>query len=117
MPRLTVVALSHPEASRRPHRSLSPQGGNSMNKVSSNATNCDLLLLSASNYWRWALYPYAFVQVSALARKRGLKVARFDFWGIPKARWEARLHELFETVKPRAVGIHMRNVDSLIEGE
>ena len=43
----------------------------------------DLLLLNASNLPTTPIFPYAFVQVTALARRFGLRVARFDFVGLP----------------------------------
>lgn len=57
----------------------------------------DLLLLSASNYPALPIYPYAFVQVSALAARHGLTTARLDLLHTPKGsgarcwprRWSA----------------------------
>jgi hypothetical protein len=74
----------------------------------------DLLLLNASNLPAVPIFPYAFVQVSAIARRFGLKVARFDFLGAPKARWQSLLADLIRTHRPRMVGVHLRQRDSVV---
>lgn len=73
----------------------------------------DLLLLNASNYPRQPVFPYAFVQVSALARTHGLTVARYDFLGRPRTEWPALLADLVAAHRPRMVGFHLRQADSL----
>ena len=47
---------------------------------------CDLLLLNASNFAGHIVYPYAFVQIFALARINDLTVERFDFLNTPSSR-------------------------------
>jgi hypothetical protein len=72
----------------------------------------DLLLLNASNYPGQPIYPYAFVQVSALARTRGLSVECFDFLGRRRSEWRHLVATLVATRKPRMVGFHIRQADS-----
>jgi hypothetical protein len=74
----------------------------------------DLLLLNASNLPTVPIFPYAFVQVSAIARRFGLNVARFDFLGAPKPRWQSLLADLIRTHRPRMVGLHLRQRDSVV---
>jgi hypothetical protein len=72
----------------------------------------DLLLLNASNYPGQPIYPYAFVQVSALARQRGLQVVRHDFLETPASEWCPTLAHLISSFRPRIVGFHVRQADS-----
>ncbi|MCB9555141.1 MAG: radical SAM protein [Deltaproteobacteria bacterium] len=74
----------------------------------------DLLLINASNYPAMLLYPYAFVQVSALARRQGLNVARLDVSTLPLRRAEFAVSHAIRRHGPKAVGFTMRNVDSLL---
>jgi Radical SAM superfamily len=77
----------------------------------------DLLLLNASNLPTAPVFPYAFVQVSAVARRCGVKVARFDFVGIPKSRWRLLLVDLLKKHRPRMVGLHLRQADSVVASD
>ena len=77
----------------------------------------DLLLLNASNLPTAPVFPYAFVQVSAVARRFGVKVARFDFVGIPKPRWRSLLVDLLKRHRPRMVGLHLRQADSVVASD
>ncbi|WP_275460827.1 B12-binding domain-containing radical SAM protein [Streptomyces noursei] len=73
----------------------------------------DILLLSASNYPALPIYPYAFVQVSAVASRHGFSTARFDLLHTPKASWRTTLREVLERTEPRLIGIHLRQLDSI----
>ena len=75
---------------------------------------CDLLLLNFSNYPDLPIFPYAFTQLTALARQRGLRVERSDFLHVPLARRDHALRRLLETTQPAMVGITLRQVDSLM---
>lgn len=77
----------------------------------------DLLLLNTSNYPRVPLYPYAFIQVAEVARRHGLTVASVDLLGVPERDWQARLGALIAEHRPRAVGVHLRQLDSLFVEE
>jgi hypothetical protein len=77
----------------------------------------DLLLLNASNLPTVPIFPYAFVQVSAIARRFGLKVARFDFLNAPMGRWQSLLAELINRHRPRMVGVHLRQRDSVVASD
>lgn len=77
----------------------------------------DLLLLNTSNYPRVPLYPYAFIQVAEVARRHGLRVASVDLLGVPEGEWRPRLRALIAAHQPRAVGVHLRQLDSLFVEE
>lgn len=77
----------------------------------------DLLLLNASNYPGYAVYPYAFVQVSAIARRHGVRVARFDFLDTPGSVRAKKLAALLTRYRPRMVGFHLRQADTVVEGD
>lgn len=79
-----------------------------------NDDRVDLLLLNASNLPSAPVFPYAFIQVSAVARRFGVKVARFDFLDVPKARWRSLLMSLLHKYRPRMVGLHLRQADSVV---
>lgn len=73
----------------------------------------DLLLLNATNLpWR-PIFPYAFVQVSAVARRHGLSVEVLDLLDVPKDRWRAFLAAHVARSQPRMVGMHIRQGDSV----
>ena len=77
----------------------------------------DLLLLNASNLPDKAVYPYAFVQVSALARHFGLTVARFDFVRLNRQQIRLHLTRLIRRHRPRMIGLHLRQADSVVESD
>ncbi|MEV0845870.1 radical SAM protein [Streptomyces sp. NPDC049954] len=73
----------------------------------------DILLLNASNYPALPIYPYSFVQVSALAARNGLSTARLDLLNTPQAAWRATLRATLERTTPRLIGVHLRQLDSI----
>jgi len=73
----------------------------------------DLLLLNATNLpWR-PIFPYAFIQVSALGRRAGLDVRVLDLLNVPRERWRSLLASVIEKQQPRMVGLHIRQGDSV----
>jgi hypothetical protein len=72
------------------------------------------LLLNASNYPRVPIFPYAFIQVSEIARRNGLRVAFHDFLGTPRHELKSSLERLLRLHRPRAIGMHVRQTDSLL---
>ncbi|MFI6646944.1 B12-binding domain-containing radical SAM protein [Streptomyces sp. NPDC050529] len=76
-------------------------------------TSTDVLLISASNYPALPIYPYAFVQVSAVAARNGLTTERLDLLRTPKHRWKEVLRQALDRTSPRIIGIHLRQVDSI----
>ena len=72
----------------------------------------DLLFLNFSNWPGNPVYPYAFVQVSALARRAGLTVRRWDGLGLTRDQQLACVRELVQRHRPRAVGFTIRQADS-----
>ncbi|MCB9558407.1 MAG: hypothetical protein H6707_19990 [Deltaproteobacteria bacterium] len=77
----------------------------------------DLLMVaysgSSTNYKQ---YPYAFVQVSALAQRRGLHVERLDLSLLDENIGRALLAAAIARHQPRAVGVTLRNVDAMCAG-
>jgi len=57
-----------------------------------------VLLLNASNIDVFPVYPYSFIQVSAVARQAGIEVICKDLLGIPQKRWEQTVRVLQRTV-------------------
>lgn len=72
----------------------------------------DLLLLNGSNYPGHAVFPYAFVQVSALARQYGLTVKRLELLPHAHEHWPALIEHAVAQHRPRMVGTHLRQADS-----
>lgn len=73
----------------------------------------DLLLLNCSNLpWR-PIFPYAFVQVSAIARREGRVVRVLDLLDVPRDRVPAYLASVLEQTRPRLIGLHIRQGDSV----
>jgi hypothetical protein len=72
-----------------------------------------VLFLNASNMETYPVYPYAFIQVPAIARRSDIEVICKDLLGIPRPRWEQTLRALIERHQPAMVLITLRNTDSL----
>lgn len=71
----------------------------------------DFLLLNCCNLpWR-PIYPYAFVQISEIARRFDLRVTRIDLLYVK--HWYEHLKAVIKTQRPKMVGIHLRQGDSL----
>lgn len=73
----------------------------------------DMLLINASNYPALPIYPYAFIQVSAIAARHGLTVRRLDLLGQDRSAWPELIGTAVARFQPRAVGLHLRQADSL----
>jgi hypothetical protein len=82
-----------------------------------NMCNQKALLLNASNMDAQPVYPYAFIQVPAVARQAGFEVICKDFLGIPQERWEQTLQALINQHDPAMVLITLRNIDSGTSGD
>ncbi len=74
----------------------------------------DLLLVNATNLPSMPIYPYAFVQVSAVARRHRLSVRRFDFLGVDPSEYGQVLERLLEKFPARMLGVHLRQADTLV---
>jgi hypothetical protein len=85
-----------------------------MSTMARSTPSCDLLLLNASNYSKVPIFPYAFVQVSEIARRNGLRVAFHDLLGTPRGEVKSTLERLLREHRPRAIGLHIRQTDSLL---
>jgi len=71
----------------------------------------DFLLLNCCNLpWR-PIYPYAFVQISEIARRFDLSVRRIDLLYVE--HWYEYLKNVIKTQRPKMIGIHLRQGDSL----
>lgn len=73
----------------------------------------DMLLVNASNYPALPVYPYAFIQVSAIAARHGLSVRRLDLLGHDRGAWPELIGAAVAQAQPRSVGLHLRQADSL----
>ncbi|MCG8417209.1 MAG: radical SAM protein [Proteobacteria bacterium] len=77
----------------------------------------DLLLLNISNLpWR-PIYPYAFIQVSEIARRFDLRVQRLDLLDVRRELWKSLLRRLVAVHRPRMIGLHLRQVDSIAHSD
>lgn len=74
----------------------------------------DLLILNGSNYPQYPVYPYAFVQVRAVGARHEVNVRGHDLMGIPPSGLRQHLREVLARHRPRAVGVHVRQADSLL---
>lgn len=77
------------------------------------SATADFLLINASNYPSLRIYPYAFVQVPAIARRHGLCTRRLDLLEVERQSWERVLRDAIAGCRPRVVGLHIRQADSL----
>jgi hypothetical protein len=74
----------------------------------------DMLLVNASNYPALPVYPYAFIQVTAIAARHGLTVRRLDLLGHDRGEWPELIGAAVARTRPRSVGLHLRQADSLL---
>lgn len=72
----------------------------------------DVLFINDSNLPEQPVYPYGLVQASAVARRYGLKVEVVDLFGLSSRAAERMVRRELERHRPRAVGIHLRQMDS-----
>jgi len=72
-----------------------------------------VLLLNAANMESFPVYPYAFIQVPATARRANIEVVCQDLLGIPTAEWPGTIKGLQEQHKPAMFLITLRNTDSM----
>lgn len=72
-----------------------------------------ILLLNSSNAAKFPVYPYAFIQVPAIARQSGIEVICKDMLGIPHESWKQTIQTLIEKHNPAMILITLRNTDSL----
>ncbi len=77
------------------------------------AAPVDFLFLNLSNLPGRPVYPYAFVQVSALARRAGLSVVRWDGLELSLEHKLECIEHLIAIHRPRAIGFTVRQADSV----
>lgn len=77
----------------------------------------DILFLNLSNWPGRPVYPYAFVQVSALARQAGLSIVRWDGLGLNRQQQLECITKLVIDYQPRAVAFTIRQADSTISDD
>jgi hypothetical protein len=73
----------------------------------------DILFINLSNLPGRPVYPYAFVQVSALARKSGLSVVRWDGLDLSREDKLDCISQLIQKHQPRAIAFTVRQADSV----
>jgi hypothetical protein len=79
--------------------------------------NQKILLLNASNKEDFPVYPYAFIQVPAVARQVGIDVVCKDLLGIPQGQWKQIIKTMIEQHSPVLILITLRNTDALVAQE
>lgn len=72
----------------------------------------DFLLINLTNWPGNPVYPYAFVQVSALAQRAGLSIQRWDGLGLNREQQLWCISDLVQQHQPLAVGFTIRQADS-----
>jgi len=83
-------------------------------QVSTMNNTADLLMINLTNMPERPVYPYAFVQVSALARKAGLSVVRWDGLGLTQSQRLHCISKLVEKHQPRSIGFTIRQADTTV---
>ena len=76
----------------------------------------DLLLMNCSNTPFNPVFPYAFIQVGALAGMRGLKVKTLDLSKLSEQQMPPAIDDYTSRFHPRMVGFTIRQLDSIIAG-
>lgn len=79
--------------------------------------HCDLLFLNATNILKAPIFPHAFIQVTSVARRFGLSVRRHDLVFDRLETWQRIVARLLSRHAPRIIGIHLRQVHSLMVQE
>jgi hypothetical protein len=77
----------------------------------------DILFVNLSNWPGRPVYSYAFVQVSAIARRAGLSVVRWDGLGLRQEHQLQCIARLVTEHHPRAVAFTIRQSDSTIASD
>ena len=85
--------------------------------MGSTKDSIDLLLLNCSNLPFIPVFPYAFVQVGALARRRGLKIKTLDLVKLSEEHISPTLDDYIHRFHPRMIGFTIRQLDSIIAGQ
>ena len=67
------------------------------------------LLLNVSNMETYPVYPYAFIQVLAIARRAGVQVVCKDLLGIAQEEWGNTIQDLITRHDPEMFLITLRN--------
>jgi hypothetical protein len=63
------------------------------------------------------VYPYAFIQVPAVARQVGVSIICRDLLGIPQEEWPQTVQALIERNHPAMILITLRNIDSAVSSD
>jgi hypothetical protein len=70
-----------------------------------------MLMFNCSNLaWR-PIYPYAFIQLSEVARRHGLNIVTQDMLYV--GDWPERVIDLVSRLRPRSIGITLRQADTV----
>jgi len=72
-----------------------------------------VLLINASNLETFPVYPYAFIQIPAIAGQSDIEVICQDLLGIPQNKWAGTISGLIENHSPAMILVTLRNTDSL----
>lgn len=76
-----------------------------------------VILLNASNMESYPVYPYAFIQVPAVARLYGVEVICQDLLGVHQDDWGKLFQKLLSDHDPAMILITLRNTDSMVAAD
>ncbi len=66
-----------------------------------------VVLLNAGNMASFPVYPYAFIQVPAVARRANIEVVCQDLLGIPAGEWSGTIENLQAAARTGHVADHL----------
>ena len=81
------------------------------------AADVDILLLNASNFPEHPIFPYAFIQLSALAREYNLTLKSLELMLYDMGDWENELWNACNSLNPKIIFITIRQADSQYIGD
>jgi len=73
----------------------------------------NVLFLNVSNMETFPIFPYAFIQVAAVARRDGVEVICKDLLGVQMGDWAETTQNLVIEHQPAMIFITLRNTDTL----
>ena len=74
----------------------------------------DMILFNVSNHRNVKVFPYAFVQVTAVARRFNIHIKTIDLSFETPEQWQQIVNTVLQKYQPQMLGITLRNLDSLI---
>ena len=94
-----------------------PESQDAKRKTGMESGKRKVILLNASNMESYPVYPYAFIQVPAVARLYDVEIICQDLLGVHLVDWEKLLHKLLSDHDPAMILITLRNTDSMVAAD